>query len=49
MEFTENETWNIAKVYQNYYCMGIEEIAEEDPTAKSIFIKVGLLEKDEDE
>jgi hypothetical protein len=40
---SENEIYNISKVYQNYYCMGIDEIAEEDSHAKSIFEKIGLL------
>jgi hypothetical protein len=41
--FTEHEKYNISKVYQNYYCMGIDEIAEEDSHVKSIFEKIGLL------
>ena len=44
---SENEKYNISKVYQNYYCMGIYEIAEEDETAKSIFEKIGLIEPKE--
>ena len=44
---TEKEIYLILKVFQNYYCMGIEEIAEEDDTAKSLFIKIGLIESDE--
>ena len=38
--FTDRERYDISKVYQNYYCMGINEIAEENETAKSIFIKI---------
>lgn len=40
--FTEQEKYNISKVYQNYYCTGIDEIAEEDEIAKSIFKKINL-------
>lgn len=47
MEFTEQERYNISKVYQNYYCMGIYEIAEEDEVAKSIFEKIGVIEYEE--
>ena len=47
MEFTDSERYNISKVYQNYYCMGIYEIAEEDEIAASIFKKVGLIEDEE--
>ena len=39
---TEQEKYNISKVYQNYYCMGINEIAEEDEIAKSIFEKLNI-------
>ena len=42
---TEREVYLISKVFQNYYCMGIYEIAEEDETAKSLFQKIGLIEK----
>ena len=48
-EFERNEKYLISKVFQNYYCMGIYEIAEEDETAKSIFEKVGLIEVKENE
>ena len=41
--FDDYQRSNISKVYQNYYCMGLSEIAEEDETAKSVFIRVGLL------
>ena len=40
---TEQEKGLISKVFQNYYCMGIYEIAEEDEAAKSLFKKVGLI------
>ena len=40
---TEHEKSLISKVFQNYYCMGLSEIAEEDETAKSLFKKVGLI------
>lgn len=49
MNFTENERWLVSKVFQTYYCMGINEIAEEDATAKSLFIKIGLIDGDDDE
>ena len=42
---TEREVYLISKVFQNYYCMGIYEIAEEDETAKSLFEKIGLIGK----
>lgn len=42
-ELTEREVCLISKVFQNYYCMGINEIAEEDETAKSLFEKIGLI------
>lgn len=45
-ELTEFEKYNISKVYQNYYCMGIDEIAEEDETAKQVFIKCGIIEEE---
>ena len=44
-ELTEREVYRISKVFQNYYCMGINEIAEEDETAKSLFEKIGLIER----
>ena len=44
---TEKEIYLISKVFQNYYHMGIEEIAEENDTAKSLFIKIGLIESNE--
>ena len=40
---TESEKFLISKVFQNYYCMGISEIAEEDETAKSLFWKLGII------
>lgn len=45
--FTDRERYDISKVYQNYYCMGIDEIAEENEIAKSIFIKIGLIEEND--
>lgn len=47
-ELTEREVYLISKVFQNYYCMGISEIAEEDETAKSLFEKIGLIERKEE-
>ena len=40
---TEREAWKISDVFQDHYCMGIGEIAEEDETCASLFRKVGLL------
>lgn len=45
--FTDRERYDISEVYQNYYCMGIDEIAEENEIAKSIFIKIGLIEEND--
>lgn len=39
----EHEIWKISSVFQNYYCMGISEIAEEDEVCCSLFEKLGLL------
>lgn len=47
-ELTEMEVYLISKVFQNYYCMGIYEIAEEDETARSLFEKIGLIERKEE-
>lgn len=47
-ELTDREVYLISKVFQNYYCMGIYEIAEEDETAKSLFEKIGLIERKEE-
>ena len=41
--FNEHERDRISGIFQNYFCMGIDEIAEEDETSKSIFEKVGIL------
>lgn len=43
-ELTEMEVYKISDVFQNYYCMGIREIAEEDETCESLFRKIGLIE-----
>lgn len=42
------EVWLISEVFQNYYCMGIDEIAEESETARSLFEKIGLIERKEE-
>lgn len=47
-ELTEMEVYLISKVFQNYYCMGICEIAKEDETARSLFEKIGLIENKEE-
>ena len=39
----EHEIWKISSVFQNYYCIGLSEIAEEDETCCSLFEKLGLL------
>lgn len=39
----EHEIWKISSVFQNYYCMGISEIAEEDEVCCSLFEKLGML------
>lgn len=39
----EREIWKISSVFQNYYCMGISEIAEEDEVCCSLFEKLGLI------
>jgi hypothetical protein len=37
------EIWKISSVFQNYYCIGLSEIAEEDEVCCSLFEKLGLL------
>lgn len=49
MEFTGNEIYLVSKIFQNYYHMGIDSIAEEDEVAKSLFIKLGLIEGETNE
>lgn len=39
---TEQELYLVSKVFQNYYCMGIDEIAKDDETAKTLFKKIGM-------
>lgn len=39
----EHEVWKISSVFQNYFCMGISEIAEEDEVCCGLFEKLGLL------
>ena len=43
--FTENERWAVSKVFQNYYCDGLIEIAKDDDVIASLFIKLGLIEE----
>ena len=38
----ERELYLVSKVFQNYYCMGIDDIAKEDETAKTLFEKIGI-------
>ena len=42
--FTDSERNRVSKVFQNYYCMGLYEIAEEDEACKTLFEKLGLIE-----
>lgn len=37
------EIWKISSVFQNYYCLGLSEIAEEDEVCCSLFEKLGLI------
>ena len=41
--FTDSERYKLSDILQNYYCEGLNEIAEEDETLKSIMQKVGLI------
>ncbi len=43
--FTEGEKYRVSKVFQNYYCMGLYEIAEEDECCKTLFEKLGLIDQ----
>ena len=45
---TPEEAWEVSKVFQNHYCMGVEERAREDETIASLFKKIGLIEIDDD-
>lgn len=44
VELTENEVYLISDVFQDHYCMSIEEMAKEDSRIKELFTKLGLLE-----
>ena len=44
--FTDSERYKLSDILQNYYCEGLEEIAEEDEILKSIMQKVGLIDAD---
>lgn len=44
--FTDLERDKLSDILQNYYCEGLNEIAEEDETMKSIMQKVGLIDAD---
>lgn len=39
----EREIWKISSVFQNYYCIGLSEIAEEDEVCCGLFEKLGLI------
>ena len=43
--FTDSEANLVSDVFQNYYMEGLYDIANENETAKSIFEKLGLIEK----
>ena len=43
---TQREIDLILKVFQNYYCEGIKETAEDNDTAESLFVKLGILDED---
>lgn len=45
---TPEEAWEVSKVFQNHYCMGVEELAREDETIASLFKKIGLIDDDRD-
>ena len=46
-DFTERERDLVSNVFQNYYYMGIDEIADENETAESLFIKLGIIDEDD--
>lgn len=48
-DFTERERDLVSDIFQNYYCMGIDEIAEENEIAESLFIKLGIIDGEEDD
>ena len=48
-DFTERERDLVSDIFQNYYCMSIDEIAEENETAESLFIKLGIIDGEEDD
>lgn len=41
--FTDQERNKISDIFQDYYLMGINDIAEEDEVCKILFQKVGIL------
>lgn len=48
-KWTEAEKWRISDVFQGYYGVGLDEIAEESSVNKSIFVKVGLMDEESNE
>lgn len=42
-ELSEWQKQLISKVFQNYYCMGLAEIAEEDEDIKELFKKLRII------
>lgn len=46
-ELNDREKLDISNVYQDPYCMRLVEIAKDDETAKSIFLKLGLLTQED--
>jgi hypothetical protein len=43
IEITESEAYLISKVFQNYYCTGIEDMIKEDKRMESLFTKIESL------
>lgn len=41
--FTDQERYKISDIFQDYYIMGVNEIAEEDEVCKTLFQKVGII------
>ena len=43
IEITESEAYLISKVFQNYYCTGIDDLMNEDKRMKSLFTKLATI------
>lgn len=48
IEITKSEAYLISKVFQNYYCTGINELMNEDERMETLFKKLLPLLWDED-